>query len=77
MKKINDEEESEPYSDFDTILDYFRHFRWWINFWCLGIPWFFFSSASNDWNLIFNIKWNYMWAGGNLFLIANTIFGFI
>ena len=29
------------------------------------------------WNLWFNIDFKYMWAGGNIFLILNTIFIFI
>ena len=77
MQNIYADEYREPYSDFDTILDYIKHYRWLLNFWVFGVPWFFFSAATNDWNLYFNIEFNYFWAGGNVFLLWNTIFGFI
>ena len=77
MKKIYDEEEDEPMSDFDNIWQYLHHFRWFINFFLLGIPWFFFAALSNDYNLLWNLKWNHFWAGGNVFLFVNTIYGFI
>lgn len=59
------------------MFQYLGHFRWFINFFAFGIPWFFFAALTNDWNLLFNIKWNHFWAGGNLFLFWNTLFGFI
>jgi hypothetical protein len=77
MEYIYEKEETEPFSDFDTILDYVKHYRWLGNFWIFGVPWFIIAAASNDWNLFFNIEYNYWWAGGNLFLVWNTIFGFI
>jgi hypothetical protein len=30
--------------------------------------------AGNFWMLYFNVKFNYLWAGGNLFLLGNTWF---
>ena len=77
MQQINDEEYKEPYSDFDNILDFWRHFRWWCNFWILGVPWAVIAALSVFWNWHFNVYWNYMWAGGNIFLVGNTIFGFL
>jgi len=77
MDKISKKEEKEPLSDFDNVFQYIGHFRWFINFFAFGIPWFFFAALTNDWNLLFNIKWNHFWAGGNLFLFWNTLFGFV
>jgi hypothetical protein len=76
MQQIRDDEYNEPYSDFDTIWEYVKHYRWLVNFWILGVPYFFFAAATNDWNLYFNIEFNYYWAGGNVFLLWNTVFGF-
>ena len=76
MDHIYEQEEQEPLSDFDNIFLYIHHFRWFINFFVIGIPWFFFAALSDDYNLLWNLRFNHMWAGGNLFLFANTVFAF-
>ena len=47
---------------------------WALNLGLVGVPWIFFSAAMVAWNLFFNISLNKFWAGGNFFLIFNTIY---
>jgi len=49
-------------------------FRWFINLFFLAIPWSFISQILLGYNLFFNIKWNFLWAGGNVWLLFNTIY---
>ena len=61
----------------DTIWNGFMAFRWVINLIFVGVPWAFISQLFFVWNVFFNVKWNYFWAGGNVYLIANTVFSYI
>jgi len=45
-----------------------------VNLLFLAIPWSFLSQIFLAYNLWFNIKWNFLWAGGNVFLLVNTIY---
>lgn len=48
-------------------------FRWLLNLAIIAIPWGFISQVFLFYNLFFNIDWNFIWAGGNVFLIVNTV----
>lgn len=52
-------------------------FRWIINLIFVGMPWAFISQLFFAWNVLFNAKWNFLWAGGNVYLIFNTVFAYI
>lgn len=43
----------------------------------VGVPWTFISQIFFAWNVLFNAKWNFLWAGGNVYLIANTVFAYV
>ena len=43
----------------------------------VGVPWTFVSQIFFAWNVLFNAKWNFLWAGGNVYLIANTVFAYV
>lgn len=43
----------------------------------IGFPWTFISQIFFAWNVLFNAKWNFLWAGGNVYLIANTVFAYM
>lgn len=40
----------------------------------IALPWMFVGQVFMMYNLWFNIKWNFLWAGGNVFLLLNTIY---
>lgn len=65
------------YRRSDTIWTAFMAFRWVLNFIFIGIPWTFISQIFFAWNVLFNAKWNFLWAGGNVYLIFNTVFAYI
>lgn len=52
-------------------------FRWLLNLVVVGFPWTFISQIFFAWNVLFNAKWNFLWAGGNVYLVANTVFAYI
>ena len=58
-------------------LQYLIYYRWVINFWLIGIPYFLFVVLSNGWNFVFNLNRNFAWAGGNVFLLANSVYSFV
>lgn len=64
----------EEWSHVDTIWMFIKVFRWLLNLAFVAIPWGFLSQVFLIYNLWFNIKWNFLWAGGNVFLLANTIY---
>jgi len=57
----------------ETFEHFFWVFRWAINGLFFGIPWFVLSIAGLVYNLYFNIAWNRIWGGGNIWLIVNTL----
>ena len=52
-------------------------FRWVLNLILIGLPWTFLSQIMFAWNALFNAKWNFLWDGGNVYLIANTVSAYI
>jgi hypothetical protein len=65
---------AEEWNHVDGIWMFLKVFRWILNFLFIACPWTFATQLMMIYNLYFNIVWNFMWAGGNAFLIANTIF---
>lgn len=48
--------------------------RWILNVVFFAVPWILIGIVGVIYNLYFNIFWNKIWAGGNYYLMANTIF---
>lgn len=82
--------ETELYNDFDdeinpvslyrrsdTLWHGFMAFRWILNLFIFGVPWTFISQIFFAWNVLFNAKWNFLWAGGNVYLIWNTVYAYV
>lgn len=65
------------YKRSDTLWKAFMGFRWILNMITIGIPWTFVSQIFFAWNVLFNAKWNFLWAGGNVYLIANTVYAYV
>lgn len=61
----------------DSLWNFFMVFRWVLNLILIGFPWTFISQIFFAWNVLFNAKWNFLWAGGNVYLVANTVFAYI
>ena len=49
-------------------------FKWIINLFTIAIPYSFIAQIFFFYNILFNADWNQFWAGGNVYLIANTFF---
>lgn len=58
----------------DAIWMFLKIFRWLLNLVFVAIPWGVVAQIFLIWNIWFNIKWNFLWAGGNVFLLINTIY---
>lgn len=65
---------AEEWDHVDGIWMFLKLFRWIINLFLIAIPWTFLSQLMLIYNLWFNIVWNFMWAGGNAFLLINSIY---
>ena len=68
-----------PHYDQDDLdgadyIDYIDYYRYMINLVFVALPWAVVSAACVGWNLYFNANWNEMWAGGNVWLMANTFY---
>lgn len=78
---VNDfDDEVNVYSIYkrnDSLWKAFMGFRWILNLITFGIPWTFISQIFFAWNVLFNAKWNFLWAGGNVYLIANTVYAYV
>jgi hypothetical protein len=61
----------------DSLWNFFLVFRWLLNLFILGFPWTFCAQIMFAWNIMFNAKWNFLWAGGNVYLLANTVYAYI
>lgn len=48
--------------------------RWITNGWVIGLPYAIFVAISMVYNILTNVDWNHYWAGGNFFLLANTVY---
>ena len=60
--------------EIDSVWQFVLVFRWLLNLVFIAIPWAILSQLFMAYNLWFNIKWNFLWAGGNVFLLANTLY---
>ena len=56
------------------LWGFIKHFKWNLNFFIIGIPWVLIMIACITWNFYMNIAWFKWWAGGNFWLMGNTIF---
>jgi hypothetical protein len=75
-EKIEDEFPDYEY-EWNHMHSFWRFlgvFRWIINLIFIALPWMFVAQLFMMYNLWFNIKWNFLWAGGNVFLLVNTIY---
>ena len=59
--------------NFETANHFLWVFRWLINGLLIGIAWFMLSILGLVYNVYCNIAWNRVWAGGNLWLMLNTM----
>lgn len=55
-------------------VDYLEYYRYILDIGFIGIPWTIVSVLCMGWNLWFNIAWNEVWAGGNFWLVFNTVY---
>lgn len=67
----------ELWDETDSVWQFMLVFRWILNLVVVGFPWTFISQIFFAWNVLFNAKWNFLWAGGNVYLVANTVFAYI
>lgn len=58
----------------ERLMKIFVTLRWVLNIFWFGLPWMFFSFIFVGWNFMINILWNKWWAGGNIWLMLNTVF---
>ena len=56
------------------IWGWIKHFRWNLNFMFFGVPWIVVMMLCVTWNLFCNIGWFKWWAGGNFWLMGNSIY---
>ena len=49
-------------------------FRWFINLFLIAVPYTVIDLVAVGWNLYFNVEYNHVWAGGNLYLFYNSLF---
>ena len=52
----------------------FKTFRWVIYIVVVFVPYWWISIACFTWNVVLNIMYNKIWAGGNLWLVGNTLY---
>ena len=76
----NDLEEGLPEYNMDDLnddaswVDYAEYFKYIIDIAFIAIPWTIMAILCMGWNLWFNFAWNEKWAGGNFWLVFNTIY---
>lgn len=58
----------------DGVWAFLQLFKWILNLLFISIPFTFIAQLMLIYNFFFNIEWNQLWAGGNVFLLANTVF---
>lgn len=61
----------------DSLWNFFMVFRWLLNLILVSVPWTFCAQIMFAWNIMFNAKWNFLWAGGNVYLLLNTAYAYI
>lgn len=57
-----------------TVVDMLDYYRYLLNVIFVALPWTVVDLMCIVWNLYFNAKWNEFWAGGNAWLMFNTIY---
>lgn len=62
---------------YDFVKTFLVTFRWVFNAAFVGIPFMFISYIGIMWNLVCNIVMNHWWAGGNFWLVGNSIFALL
>ena len=62
------------WSHVHSLWAFVKVFRWILNLVFIALPWSFIAQVFVMYNLWFNIKWNFLWAGGNVFLLLNSIY---
>ena len=76
----NDMYEGLPQYDRDdldanaTWFDYMEYYKYALDVALVGIPWTIIAVLCIAWNLWFNYAWNEVWAGGNFWLMFNTVY---
>lgn len=62
---------------YDFVKSFLVTFRWIFNAAFIGLPWLFLSTNGLIWNLCLNVVMNHWWAGGNFWLVGNTVFAML
>ena len=62
---------------WSNLWEWFIYFRWVINALFTGLPFSIFLGLASAWNIVLNIHFNKWWAGGNVYLVLNTVYSFI
>ena len=62
---------------YDFVKTFLVVFRWVFNAAFIGLPWLVISTIAFEWNIVCNTIMNHWWAGGNFWLVGNTIFGLL
>lgn len=57
-----------------TVVDTLDYYRYLLNVFFVAIPFTALDLLCVGWNLYFNAKWNEAWAGGNAWLVWNTVY---
>lgn len=62
---------------YDCCKTFCVCFRWVANGALIGLPWLFISYTGVMWNIVCNVVMNHWWAGGNFWLVGNSIFALV
>lgn len=62
---------------YDCCKTFLVVFRWIINAALIGVPWILISYTGVMWNIVCNVVMNHWWAGGNFWLVGNSIFALL
>jgi len=62
---------------YDFVKTFFVTFRWVLNALFIGVPWLITGYTGIMWNVILNTVMNRGWAGGNFWLMGNTVFAIL
>ena len=60
--------------DFADFWQWMNYYRWILNFFLVGMPYFVVACILNAYNIWFNIVLNDWWAEGNVYLMGNSLF---
>lgn len=68
------EYESDDLDDDASVIDWVEYYRYIFDLAFVAIPWTVLAIACIAWNVWFNWAWNELWAGGNWWLVLNTVY---